>query len=163
MNDMVTQTADGIRYQQTTGGWTSRIVGKVFTPIEIANLFDVERAAEGVLPFDRVRRVRIERALVDTGASHLFLPADMIASLGLRLVEVIPVDTAAGPSETRVFTGVRVTVGDRTDIFSCIELPGGRNPLVGVIVMETLGLQPDVINHRLLFLPRNETGSYVTA
>ena len=63
----------------------------------------------------------------------------------------------------RVFTGVRVTVGDRTDIFSCIELPGGRNPLVGVIMMETLGLQPDVINHRLLFLPRNETGSYVTA
>ncbi|MGB3756210.1 MAG: hypothetical protein WBA07_07530 [Rivularia sp. (in: cyanobacteria)] len=38
--------------------------------------------------------------------------------------------------------------------FTCTELPGGEDALLGVIPMEELGLQPDLINQKLILLPQ---------
>jgi len=57
-----------------------------------------------------------------------------------------------------MYRGVLVTVSGRTGLFECVELPGGDQTLLGVVVLESLGLQPDVINHRLELRP--ETGPY---
>ena len=152
-----------IRSVPTTKGWTERQVGSVFANIHVANSADVDRAAAGQLAPGAVRSIEIAEVLVDTGASHLCLPADLVAELGLRELRGVDVDTAAGPRRFRMMRGAEVTIGGRSDVFSCIEVPAGSKPLLGVIVMETLGLQPDVHKHQLMFLPDEGSGTYITA
>lgn len=44
----------------------------------------------------------------------------------------------------------------------CLELPGGRDPLLGVIPLETLGLELDLKNQTLRVLPISPTETYLT-
>jgi predicted aspartyl protease len=147
----------------TTKGWREREVGHVYAKITIENAFDRQLARNGKLPATEVRTANLEDVLIDTGASHLCLPADIVAALGLEEAETILVETAGGDREYRYTEGARVTVGARSDIFSCIEVPAGAKPLLGVIVMETLGLQPDIRRHELTFLPMGGSNSYIRA
>ena len=152
-----------IRAVPTTKGWTERQVGSVFTSIHVANAADADRAAAGQLGEAAVRSVDIPEVLVDTGASHLCLPADLVAKLGLRELRSVDVETAGGARRFRLMRGAEVTIGDRTDVFSCLETPAGSKPLLGVVVMEALGLQPDVQKHQLIFLPDEGPRTYITA
>lgn len=138
-----------------------REMGQVFVSMEIENGDDVAYARRGDLAPEAVRKVTVARALVDTGATHLCLPASIIAALGLPLAREVPVATAHGMSTSRVFEAARVTVMGRTSSFDCVELPGGDQPLLGVIVLEALGLQPDIINHRLDLMPDSGPGGYI--
>ncbi len=147
----------------TTKGWTERQVGQVFALITIENSFDRQKAAEQLIAADAVRAVQIEDVLVDTGASHLCLPANIVALLGLPLVEEVLVDTAAGIVTRRLVDGARVTVAGRSSTFPCIELAVGSRPLLGVIVMEALGLEPDVLQHRLNLAPRTNSQTHFLA
>ena len=127
--------------------------GQIKVSATVRNFIDEERAAMGELPRDRVRAVTIRRMLVDTGALHLALPADIVAALGLRMTREMRVNTAAGPATMRFFTGVGLEVSGRSSVFSCLELPVGTVPLLGAIPMEELGLQPDLMNQTLILLP----------
>ena len=138
-------------------------MGRVHAPLEIANAFDLDRFARGEIAYDAVRKIAISRALVDTGATHLCLPLALIQQLGLRLRGEVPLDTAAGLQSSRIYRGAEVTVLGRSDTFSCLELPGGSEPLLGVIVMEALGLQVDVSNHRLELRPESGPHGYISA
>ncbi len=53
-----------------------------------------------------------------------------------------------------------LTVGGRTSEFTCVELPEGSTPLLGLIPLEELGLQPDVIHQRLIVLPDKGKDTY---
>ena len=53
------------------------------TKIELANLKDLNLANAGVIKPKEVRRVTVEDALVDTGATRLSLPKSLIEQLGL--------------------------------------------------------------------------------
>lgn len=55
-----------------------------------------------------------------------------------------------------------ITVEARKGEFTCTELPGGEDALLGVIPMEELGLQPDIINQRLILLPETRKDTYHT-
>jgi hypothetical protein len=55
---------------------------------------------------------------------------------------------------------VSITVEGRKGEFTCTELPGGEDALLGVIPMEELGLQPDIINQRLILLPQTGKDTY---
>jgi hypothetical protein len=44
-------------------------VGKVIVSAKIENLFDIEKVFEGQISEDQVRRIEVEDALVDTGAT----------------------------------------------------------------------------------------------
>jgi predicted aspartyl protease len=137
-------------------------MGKVFADITVTNGDDDALQARGLLGPGAVRTVRVSDALVDTGATSLSLPAGIIETLGLRLFEEVLVETATGPATARRFRNVVLTVEGRSGTFDCLELPGGRSPLLGVVPMETLGLEPDLAAERLRLLPMTREDTYIT-
>jgi hypothetical protein len=50
----------------------------------------------------------------------------------------------------------------REGTFECLELPGGRDPLIGVIPLEALGLELDLQNQTLKVLPSESLDTYLT-
>ncbi|MBA4182065.1 MAG: aspartyl protease, partial [Anaerolinea sp.] len=60
-------------------------MGQVFVRLTITNAIDAGMARRGMLQPDEVRSAVADSALVDTGATHLSLPADIIRALGLEL------------------------------------------------------------------------------
>lgn len=135
-------------------------MGIVTTTIIVTNAIDVTLAERGFIPEAQIRSITLENVLVDTGATNLCLPADIIVELGLPLEKQIQIKTAAGVRNSRLFKSVKLTVGGRQYESKCMELPGGEDPLIGVIPLEKLKLQPDIINHKLILLP--ETGKDTT-
>src|SRR5438552_2354049 len=125
-----------------------RFVGRVLATITIVNRKDEIQAGDGNRSPDQIRRVTISDILVDTGASTLCLPANVIAELGLEYAEEIGFETAAAFSRARLFRDAHVYIEGRDDTFTCVEIPTGRKPLLGVIPLEALGLEPDLENQR---------------
>jgi predicted aspartyl protease len=136
-------------------------MGKVLTSMTITNRADEIRLQDGNITAERVRSLTLEDVLVDTGATTLCLPADMIESLGLILLKEVPVSTAAGIGKARIFRDATISLCGREGTFECLELPGGREPLLGVIPLEMLGLEPDLQNQRLRVLPSEATDTYL--
>jgi clan AA aspartic protease len=130
-----------------------RQVGMVHANLTVANAIDLADTQRGLLPPDRARSVTLEEVLVDTGATTLCLPADIVRQLGLRLLTEVPARTATGRSILRVFQDAHITVQDRRGTFECVELPEGSQPLLGVVPLELLGLEPDLRNQVLRPLP----------
>jgi hypothetical protein len=58
-------------------------MGRVMAKLKLTNKFDEENVRRGLMAAKDVRSLEIE-ALVDTGATMLVLPADVVAKLGLR-------------------------------------------------------------------------------
>ena len=58
--------------------------GKVTVAAKIENIEDLYEVDRGNLTPEQVQCVEVAEALVDTGATMLSLPANMIASLGLK-------------------------------------------------------------------------------
>ena len=139
-----------------------RQMGKVITTMRVSNIVDHHLAFSGRLPQDEVRVVTIKDALVDTGATLLCLPADVISRLGLEMLREVPVVTALGPDQMRIFGSVWLELEGRSGTFDCLELPEGSPPLLGVIPLEALGLEPDLKSQRLRLLPDSGPDNYLT-
>jgi predicted aspartyl protease len=137
-------------------------MGKVYAEVSITNGDDDAVQARGLLEPGQARTVRLSDVLVDTGATSLCLPAGIIETLGLRLFEEVLVETATGPATARRFRNVLLTVEGRSGTFDCLELPGGRSALLGVVPMEALGLEPDLAAERLRLLPMTREDTYIT-
>ena len=138
-------------------------MGKVTTSITITNAVDEEMAERGILSPSQIRQITLDGVLADTGASMLCLPAPLIAQLGLRVHDEINIKTATGPARARRFRTVILTVEGRSAPFECLELPGGSEPLLGYFPMESLGIELDLQNQRLVLLPDHGDGTYLTA
>jgi predicted aspartyl protease len=141
---------------------SKKSIGKVLTPLTITNRTDQALASRGFLPEDQVRSISLENVLVDTGATTLCLPANLIATLGLELLKEVDVMTANGISKARIFQDAKLSLCGREGTFECLELPGGQSPLVGVIPLELLGLEPDLQNQTLRILPSESADTYLT-
>jgi predicted aspartyl protease len=137
-------------------------MGKVLTSLIVTNRIDQALAEDGRIPIDEVRSVTLTNVLVDTGATTLCLPADVIAKLGLKLLKEVDVSTAMGIGKARIFQDAKISLCDREGTFECLELPGGRDALLGVIPMEALGLEPDLRNQRIKVLPTESVDTYLT-
>ena len=137
-------------------------MGKVLTSLLITNRADQILAARGVISDDQVRSISIEDVLVDTGATTLCLPATLIAELGLELLKEVDVATANGISKARIFQDAKLNLCGREGTFECLELPGGSSALIGVIPLESLGLEPDLKNQKLKVLPSESADTYLT-
>lgn len=135
-----------------------RQMGFVYASITIRNRLDERDARVGRIEPNDVRTLVLDRVLVDTGASTLALPAPMIAALGLELIEEVSAHTASGIVRARVFRDASLSVDGRVGDFRCLELPAAAQPLLGVLPMKELGIEPDIINHELRFLPRGQGG-----
>ena len=94
---------------------------------------------------------RVEAAaLVDTGATRLYLQRQVIETLGLR-----PVDR----SEKRtVFSPVELEVQGRKGLFDVIELPDTLPNIIGQIPLEHLDWVVDSTNRKLIPNPEHKRG-----
>jgi clan AA aspartic protease len=137
-------------------------MGKVITSLTVINRADQTVAERGFIPSNQVRSITLDNVLVDTGATTLCLPADVIQQLGLKLLKEVPVATATGTSTARIFQDAKINLMGREGTFECLELPGGRDPLLGVIPLEALGIELDLQKQSLRLLPMTLTDTYLT-
>ena len=137
-------------------------MGKVLTTVTITNRADQILAKANVIPASEIRFVTLKNVLADTGATLLSLPAEIIAQLGLEPWKEVAVTTAAGPQQARLFRDVSLSLYEREGTFDCLELPGGTDPLLGVIPLETLGLELDLQKQTVKVLPMGPNKTYLT-
>jgi len=137
-------------------------MGKVLTTLTVANRADQILAARQVIPPEQIRSILLENVLVDTGATTLCLPSSAIAQLGLELLKEVDVTTATGLSKARIFQDAKISLLGREGTFECLELPGGRDALIGVIPLEALGIELDLRNQKLKLLPEESIDTYLT-
>jgi clan AA aspartic protease len=137
-------------------------MGKIITTLVIMNRGDEVFATRGGMSQTEVRSVSLDNVLVDTGATTLCLPADVIECLGLELLREVDVETAVGISKARIFQDAKISLLGREGTFECLELPGGRSPLLGVIPLEALGIELDLQKQSLKTLPISPTQTYLT-
>lgn len=135
-------------------------MGSVFTEIAVTNKRDEILAEAGYLPRASVRRVHVPNVLVDSGATTLCLPRNVIMELGLPLKRKIMAATTSGEIETELYEQAELTVAGRTGTVECVALPDGSQPLLGVIPLEMLGLEPDLTKHNLRVFPADTKDSY---
>ncbi len=138
-------------------------MGRITTQLIITNRLDQVLAARGFISPDAVRSVILEDVLVDTGATTLCLPADVIAQLGLTMKEEVTVATATTIETARLFEDARIALLDREITVECLEVPEGRQPLLGAIPMEALGVELDLQDQEIRFLPKRGAKTYYTA
>lgn len=137
-------------------------MGKIITTLTITNRLDQADAARGYIEPEEVRSVTLNNVVVDTGATTLCLPAQIIAQLGLELLKEVEAKTAAGLSPVRIFEDARIALLGREGTFECLELPGGQDPLLGVIPLEALGIELDLQAQTLKLLPVTSSDTYLT-
>lgn len=141
---------------------TDTTMGRILTKVTITNRADQSAAVRGYISDDQVRSITLDNVLVDTGATTLCLPSDAIAQLGLDLLKEVDVATANGFSKARIFQDANIQVMDRQGTFECLELPGGRDALLGVIPLEALGIELDLQKQELKVLPETSMDTYLT-
>lgn len=137
-------------------------MGKIVVTLVLTNWIDKILAERGFISATEVRTCEVEGALVDTGATRLCLPADIIAQLGLKQAGTVDAQTAMGPQSLNIFEGLRLNVEGREGVYNCVELPAGRTPLLSLIPWEDLGLDPDLQNQKLKHLPTKGKDTYLT-
>jgi len=138
-------------------------MGSVNATLTLSNIIDKARADAGEIAASAVRSVTLTDVLVDTGATYLGAPPDIIAQLGLRPRGALPIRTANGVIQARLFSDGELTVMGRSTTLDVLELPVGTPVLLGVTPMEILGLEPDLRNRQLRLLPLGPNDTYITA
>src|SRR2546422_9556966 len=94
-------------------------VGHVRTTLTVTNRADQALAERGVIRPEEVRTVTLDNVMVDTGATLLGLPADVIARLGLAYRQDRPGTTAAGGRTMRPFQDATLPLHCRTRTLAC--------------------------------------------
>ena len=136
-------------------------MGRITTTIAVTNRLDQGLVERGVISAQEVRSLTLRDVLVDTGATTLCLPANVISRLGLSLLKEVDIATATGLGKARIFQDAKISLLGREGTFECVELPEGADPLLGVIPLEALGIELDLQNQRLILLPINPTTRYL--
>ncbi len=103
------------------------------------------------------RGVDVEcEAMVDSGATELALPAEIVEKLKLEPLGTVGVYTAdGGQHEYRVCGIVELEVQGRTCHVRAIELPRGAEPLLGAVPLEEMDWHVSPPEKRLLPNPKS--------
>jgi len=118
-------------------------MGKVVEKIKIVNVFEPEK------------KVEVE-AVIDTGATMLVLPQDIINKLNLRKMREVKVRYANTKVEKKSIYGVvTVEICGRAGEFNVLAEPEGAQPLVGQIILEQLDLIVDPSTRKVIPNPRS--------
>lgn len=117
-------------------------MGRIFQKAKVVSSADLVLAKAGQLRADQIRELDVN-FLVDTGATMICLPTDMIRRLGLYQRGETEVDTGDGPKDKRIFSSIDLCVLDRSGIFDVMELPSGTTPLLGAVPLQILDLYPN--------------------
>ena len=118
-------------------------MGKVIEKVKLTSLFDSTKTKE-------------VEAVIDTGATMLVLPRDVIEELGLRKIGERRVRYANNQIQIKsVYRGVILELKGRDGIFDVLGEVEGSEPLVGQIVLEALDLIVDPITKTVIPNPRS--------
>ena len=111
--------------------------------IKVTNATDLGNAAAGLIAPETVRSESLE-AFVDTGATMLALPADLVARLGLPVMDMRKVRLANGAvEEVPCVTRLEFEVLGRRMGCDALVLPAGATALIGQLQLEGLDLIVD--------------------
>lgn len=130
-------------------------MGKVTVPAVIENVEDLFKVEAGTITPEKVRRVEVPDALVDTGAIMLSMPRRLIAQLGVRPFRKRTLRTVGGNVETKIYSVVRLTVQGREFTGDVAEIPDDCPVLIGQIPLEGLDFVVDPIQQRLIGNPEH--------
>ena len=108
--------------------------------VELANQDELVAVKLGVMNPEDVRRITVEDALVDTGATRLGLPPSLIEQLGLTPFRSERVRTVNGIADMWLYSQVQFTLLARAGITTVLALPEGTPVLIGHILLEDLDL-----------------------
>ncbi len=128
-------------------------MGRVVVSARIENLADLVRANARDIAGDDVRRIEVDDALVDTGATMLSLPRKHIQTLGLGRHRTRTARTTAGTVSFGVYEPVRLTVEDRDCVVEVCEIPDDCPTLIGQIPLEALDFVVDPSGQKLIGNP----------
>ena len=132
-------------------------MGKVTVQIKVQNTDDLAMAALGKRR--RPRRIAVIDALVDTGATRLYLKSAIIKQLGLRELEQVQSLTMSNRCELRrVFSAVDIEIQGRSGTFRVVELPDELPNIVGQIPLEEMDWVVDLNRRRLIPNPEHKDG-----
>ena len=139
------------------GNWKERQYGdgsgadrRVTVEIEVVNGLDFGNANAGKLPAAEVRRTTLN-ARVDTGATMLVLPKEVIQKLGLQEIRKTRSLIGNGKRIERTIYGpVRIKVQGREIIAEAADSSPGVPPLLGQIPLESIDFHVDPNGQRLL-------------
>jgi clan AA aspartic protease len=123
-------------------------MGEVRTAAELTNAIDEGLERRGQISRDQVRTYRAD-ALVDTGAVRTVLPVQVAEQLGLAIVGERVAEYADGRLDVVGLTEpVKIDIGGRTTVEQALVL--GNEVIIGQTVLETIDMQVDCSNRRLV-------------
>lgn len=128
-------------------------MGDVRALVKLTNEVDEELIRRGLLAPHLLRSCETD-ALVDTAATSLILPSDIVQQLGLRIRRQQTARYADGLEEAVGVTGgVIIECQGRETVVEALVV--GDEVLIGQVVLEQLDLLPDCKNQRLITNPAN--------
>ncbi len=116
-------------------------MGKVIVKLKLTNLFDLALQNRGVTK-KKPRQVEVQ-ALVDTGATRLYLKPSVIKKLGLQRVDAVRSYTTNGETIRYKYEPVQLELMGRKENFDVIEVPESVPNLLGQVPLEVLDLVVD--------------------
>lgn len=131
----------------------NRLMGRVTTAATIENLQDLWDVERGLLTADKVRRVTIPDALVDTVATMLALPTRIIEMLGLRKMYSRNVTSTIGSGQANVYAAARLTILERYCNLDIMEVPDNTPARIGLIPLQRLDFVVSSLNRGLIGNP----------
>jgi clan AA aspartic protease len=130
-------------------------MGITYAEIELINSDDIALLKRGYLPEEQIRRTRV-RALVDSGASLLAIPAALNNQLGLGKVDEQQAELADGSVITVDVVGpIEVRFQNRKAITVAMVIPGEVEVLLGAIPMQSMDVLIDPKRERLIVNPKS--------
>jgi clan AA aspartic protease len=123
-------------------------MGKVIVKIKLTNYSDlVLRRLE---LRQRKPRTAEVRALVDTGATRLYLKPSVIKKLGLLRTDTVRSQTTNGEAIRYKYEPVELALMGRREDFDVIEVPENVPNLLGQVPLEVLDFVVDSKSQRLI-------------
>ncbi len=118
-------------------------MGKITEKIKVKNLFEPEKTVE-------------LEAVIDTGATMLVLPENIVKELGLKKMREVVVRYANNKTEIKsVYGVVTVEICGRAGEFDVLAEPPDSQPLLGQIILEQLDLIVDPVARKVIPNPRS--------
>jgi predicted aspartyl protease len=113
-------------------------MGIVLVTALIENFDDVKAAERGQISEADIRRLEIDDARVDTGATYVAMPQRMIEQLGLKRIKTVEAKTVSGPIRFGIYDLVKLTIQDRECEVRVSEVADSCPVLIGYIPLELL-------------------------
>jgi predicted aspartyl protease len=126
-------------------------MGKVIVKIKLTNLKDAFLKTAGARK-GKAREVEVE-ALVDTGATRLYLKPTVIKKLGLERTDMARSRTTNGDVIRYKYEPVRLELMGRHENFDVVELPEGVPNRIGQVPLEVLDFVVDSRGQNLILNP----------